>query len=55
MSFQPISASETYLRGPFCGCAGCTQEAHAIVLHPQHGKRAVCEGCDQGFEVVRYV
>ena len=37
---------------PFCGCAGCTESAIAIVDHPEHGERAVCTEHAAGMEVV---
>jgi len=41
--------------GTYCGCAGCSSNAEAVVEHPDHGERMVCGAHAQQFEVVAYV
>lgn len=37
---------------PVCGCAGCRNTAAAVIAHPEHGPRTVCESHIAGHEVV---
>ena len=37
---------------PWCGCSGCHDAAVAVVDHPDHGNRVVCETHADGLEVV---
>lgn len=41
--------------GPTCGCLGCHEDADAVIDHPKHGERTVCEDHINGHEVVRRV
>lgn len=38
--------------GPFCACLGCRSEATTVIDHPDHGRRVVCDGCAEPFEVI---
>lgn len=38
-----------------CGRLGCNDDAHAVIHHPKHGRRVVCEGDAAGHEVVEHV
>jgi hypothetical protein len=38
-----------------CGCLGCANPAYAVIDHPKHGERVVCEEDVRGYEVVRHV
>lgn len=40
---------------PICGCLSCHEPAVAIVDHPSYGRRAVCDGHAQDFEVIERV
>lgn len=40
---------------PVCGCLGCRDSAVAIVRHPNHGRRAVCEDHAGDYEVIERV
>lgn len=41
--------------GPFCACLGCTGVATAVIDHPKHGKRTVCDDCIDGHEVIEHL
>jgi len=41
--------------GPVCGCIGCTDPADAVVDHPEHGERTVCDDHAGDYEVIRHV
>jgi len=41
--------------GPTCSCLSCTEPADAVIEHPEHGERVVCEEHVRDYEVVRYV
>lgn len=43
------------MTGRFCGCFGCTTDAKAVVHHPEHGERTVCDDHVENHEVLRYV
>lgn len=38
-----------------CGCLGCTDQPFAVVEHPSHGERTVCQKHALNYEVTRYV
>lgn len=38
--------------GPFCCCLGRRSEPSAVIEHPDHGHRTVCESHIRGYEVV---
>ena len=38
-----------------CGCLGCHSDAVAIVRHPRHGRRIVCESHGTDLEVIERV
>ncbi|WP_323192390.1 hypothetical protein [Halostella sp. PRR32] len=41
--------------GPFCSKLGCTDEAAAVIDHPDHGERVVCDDHADDGEVIRHV
>ena len=43
------------LETPVCGCLGCHDPAVAIVRHPTHGRRAVCDDHAGDYEVIEGV
>jgi hypothetical protein len=47
--------SETAVSQTLCGCLGCTKSADAVVDHPDHGERTVCDGHAGDHEVIRRV
>lgn len=52
----PDQRGTSPLRGRrICGCMGCTDEAHVIVQHPKHGRRAVCPDHRRDYPVVEEV
>ncbi len=38
-----------------CGCSGCGDDVVAIVDHPKHGRRAVCEDHTADYPVLEEV
>jgi len=41
--------------GPACGCIGCTNDAVAVIDHPEKGRRTVCDGHVEGHPIIRRV
>jgi len=37
---------------PICGCLGCHDPAVAVIDHPRHGERVVCDRHAEGHEVI---
>lgn len=46
-------SADTRASSPICGCLGCQDVAGAVIDHPTHGERVVCEGHVGSYEVVR--
>jgi len=40
---------------PLCGCLGCHDPAVAVIDHPEHGRRTVCERHRGDHEVIEDV
>lgn len=50
-----MSRSASRFATKTCGALGCGADADAVIDHPTHGERTVCEGHINGHEVVRRV
>lgn len=49
------TSSELVFDSPVCGCLGCHDPAQAVIDHPRHGERVVCDHHAKGHEVIRRV
>lgn len=42
-------------RSRICGTVGCTEGADAVIDHPVHGKRTVCDDHSGDYPVIAHV
>lgn len=47
-----MSGEVPTVSSPICGLLGCHADATAVIHHPQHGRRTVCDGHTSDFEVI---
>lgn len=40
---------------PICGSLGCHADAAAVINHPQHGRRTVCQDHAEGYVMIHDV
>ncbi|MFA1612026.1 hypothetical protein [Halobellus rubicundus] len=38
-----------------CGCLSCTDDAVAVIRHPEYGRRTVCGAHINGYDVVEWL
>jgi len=38
-----------------CGCFGCRDDAVAVIIHPEYGRRTVCGAHIDGYDVAEWL